>query len=110
MIQLYLEFPVTLMALGNFFKSLFGGAAQTTAVSEPVNYKGFNIEAMPLDEGGKYRTAGYISGELDGEIKRIQFIRADESTDRQIAIDHSIAKARQIIDEQGTKLLSQKLL
>lgn len=110
MIYPYPKSPVTLMALGNFFKSLLGGAAQTTEVSEPVDYKGFKIEAMPLDEGGKYRTAGYISGELDGESKRVQFIRADENADRQMAVDHSIAKARQIIDEQGDKLLTKKLL
>jgi hypothetical protein len=98
------------MALGKFFKFLLGGAAPTTEVSEPVDYKGFKIEAMPLDEDGKYRTAGYISGELDGETKRIQFIRADQNTDRQTAIDHSIAKAQQIINEQGTSLLTKTLL
>ena len=98
------------MALANFFKFLLGGAAQTTVASEPVDYKGFKIEAMPLDEGGKYRTAGYISGELDGEIKRIQFIRADQNTDRQMAVDHSIAKAQQIINEQGASLLKKTLL
>ena len=98
------------MALGNFFKFLLGGAAPTTEVSEPIDYKDFKIEAMPLDEGGKYRTAGYISGELDGESKRVQFIRADENADRQLAVDHSITKAKQIIDEQGKKLLKKTLL
>ena len=98
------------MALGNFFKFLLGGAAPTTEVCEPIDYKGFKIEAMPLDEDGKYRTAGYISGELDGESKRIQFIRADQNADRQMAVDHSIAKAQQIINEQGAKLLEKTLL
>ena len=97
------------MGIGNFFKSIFSGSGSSTnpapAPSEPLEYKGFSIEAAPLDEGGKYRTAGYISGELEGEIKRVQFIRADENNDRQLAIDHSISKARQIIDEQGAKLL-----
>ena len=98
------------MAIGKFFKYLLGGAAQTTETSEPVEYKGFKIEALPLDEGGKYRTAGYISGDLDGENKRVQFIRADENTNRQLAVDHSFTKARQIIDEQGEKLLKKALL
>ncbi|MCP4495006.1 MAG: hypothetical protein GY820_48045 [Gammaproteobacteria bacterium] len=96
------------MALGNFFKFILG--EKTPEAAEPVTYKDFSIEAMPLDEGGKFRTAGYISGELNGEIKRIQFIRADQNTGRQAAIDHSIAKAQQIIDEQGTGLLEQDLL
>lgn len=96
------------MAIGNFFKFIFG--SKTQAVSDPVVYKEFTIEAAPIDEDGKYRTAGYISGELDGEMKRIQFIRADQNASEQMAIDHSIAKARQIIDEQGEKLLQKSLL
>ena len=96
------------MALGNFFKSIFGsaGSAQPEP-SESVDYKGFSIEAAPINEDGKYRTAGFISGELDGEIKRIQFIRADQNGELQAAIDHSVAKAQQIIDEQGPGLLSK---
>ncbi|MFV2031089.1 MAG: HlyU family transcriptional regulator [Gammaproteobacteria bacterium] len=97
------------MGIGNLFKSLFGGSSGTTeeTPSEPLEYKGLTIEAAPLDEGGKFRTAGYISGELNGETRRVQFIRADENSDRQAAIDHSISKARQIIDEQGAELLGK---
>ena len=97
------------MALGNFLKSLLMGTAgaRQTEPSEPIDYKGFAIEAAPINEDGKYRTAGYISGEVDGESRRIQFIRADQNADLQLAIDHSISKARQIIDEQGTKLLDK---
>ena len=100
------------MVLGKFFKSIFAGSSSTSRedVSEPIAYKEFTIEASPINEDGKYRTAGYISGELDGEIKRIQFIRADQSSDKQAAIDHSISKARQIIDEQGMGLLKKSQL
>ena len=100
------------MALGKFFKSLLGGVdggnqPQPTA---PVDYKGFAIEAAPINEDGKYRSAGFISGEVDGETRRIQFIRADLNSDLQAAIDHSIAKAQQIIDEQGSSLLEKTQL
>ncbi len=97
------------MAFGKILKYLFGGssAASKEALSEPLEYKEFTIEAAPIDEGGKYRTAGYISGKLEGEARRIRFIRADENADRQSAIDHSIYKARQIIDEQGASLLKK---
>ena len=102
------------MSLGKILKSIFGGGqgsprgAETS--SEPVSYKEFSIEAAPIDEGGKYRTAGYISGEVDGETRRVRFIRADENSDQQAAIDHSLTKARQIIDEQGAKLLKKTQL
>ena len=99
------------MGLGNLFKSLISGAgvdAQTTA--DPVDYKGLQIEAAPIYEGGKYRTAGFISGDRDGETRRVQFIRADQHGDRQAAEEHSINKARQIIDEQGKALLNKSHL
>lgn len=100
------------MALGNLFKSLLGAASGSSQqkTADPVDYKGFSIEAAPLYEDGKYRTAGYISGELNGETKRVQFIRADQNGEIQAAIDHSIVKARQIIDEQGKALLEKSHL
>ncbi len=99
------------MALGKLFKSLFGSTAATAQQNiEAVEYKGFSIEAAPLYEDGKYRTAGFIGGEVDGEARRVQFIRADQNADLQAAIDHSIAKARQIIDEQGKALLQKSRL
>ena len=98
------------MAIGNLFKSLLGGGKPGQQISDPVDYKGFTIEAAPIDEDGKFRTAGYISGELDGEVKRIQFIRADQNADIQTAMDHALAKGRQIIDEQGQALLQKSNL
>ena len=97
------------MSLGSFLKSLLVGSSGTGQVkpSEPVDYKGFSIEAAPINEDGKYRSAGFISGEVNGEVKRIQFIRADQNADLQMAIDHSISKAQQIIDEQGVGLLDK---
>ena len=100
------------MALGNFLKSIFSpgsGPAQPTP-SDPVEYNGFSIEAAPINEDGKFRTAGYISGEVEGETRRIQFIRADQNVELQQAIDHSVTKAQQIIDEQGASLLDKAQL
>ena len=100
------------MGLGKFFKSMLGGALGDgqPAPSEPVTNKGFSIEAAPLNEDGKYRTAGFISGELDGETRRIRFIRADQNVDLGTAVNHAITKAQQIIDEQGNDLLKKTQL
>ena len=97
------------MALGKFFKSLLGGSAGDgqPKPSEPIDYNGFSIEAAPINEDGKYRTAGFISGEIDGETRRIRFIRADQNADLETAVNHSITKAQQIIDEQGKSLLNK---
>ena len=97
--------------MGNLFKKLlFGDGAATPRVSDPVDYKGMTIEAAPRYEDGKYRTAGFISGESDGETKRVPFIRADQHGDEQAAIDHALVKGRQIIDEQGPSLLQKTQL
>ena len=98
------------MALGKLFKSLLGGGAAATPAIDPEDYKGFTIEAEPIEEDGKFRTAGYISGDLDGDIRRVRFIRADQSSSMQAAIEHSFAKGRQIIDEQGARLLQKEHL
>ena len=98
------------MAIGQLLKSIFSPAApkeKSQEVAETLEYNGFTIEVAPIDEGGKFRTAGFISAEFEGELKRIQFIRADENADKQASIDHSLAKARQIIDEQGSSLLTK---
>ncbi len=100
------------MAFSKLFKFLTGGAFQCSEkpALKSIDYKGFTIEAGPIQESSAYRTAGFITGEINGETKRIQFIRADQHADQQTAIDHSFTKARQIIDEQGAKLLKRSVL
>ena len=99
------------MGLGKIFKSLlFGAGGGQPEPSEPVTYKGFSIEPAPIHEDGKYRTAGFISGEIDGETRRVRFIRADQSADPGAAASHAISKAQQIIDEQGQGLLRKNQL
>ena len=97
------------MTFGKLFKSLFGVSVKEE-VPESITYKSFTIEAAPIQESSTYRTAGFIIGELDGEEKRVKFIRADQHNDKQQAIDHAFSKARQIIDEQGNRLLKKALL
>lgn len=100
------------MALGKLFGKLFGGSAGGGAAAEeaPVEYQGFQIVAAPIEEGGQYRTAGFIRLEVEGELRESRFIRADNHTARDAAVEHSISKARQIIDEQGVALLDRELL
>ena len=107
------------MALGKLIKSIFGGGSggddatggkTSQDVEANEDYQGFTIEAAPIKEGGQFRTAGFISKEVDGAIKRVPFIRADNSTDKSQAVSHSLSKARQIIDEQGERLLDREML
>ena len=100
------------MVFGKILKSIFGSSSEASRElsSDPIQYKEFTIEAAPILEGNQLRTAGYISGEIEGETRRVQFIRADQTGDKQVAIDHSISKAKQIIDEKGVDLLTKSHL
>lgn len=98
------------MGLGKFFSRILGGggdSATPAVAEEPVEYKGFMITAAPLNEGGQFRTAGTIAKLIDGEHKAVQFIRADNHSDRDSAVSHSERKAQQIVDEQGEAIFQR---
>lgn len=100
------------MGLGDIFGKLFGGGgeggAPASEAGEPVEHEGYTIVPEPIREGGQYRTAGRIRREIDGEMREVRFIRADNSTDRQGAMDHSVRKGMQIIAEQGTRIFERE--
>jgi hypothetical protein len=86
----------------SFLKSLFGGGSvkpKQEAASE--DYRGYRITAGLGTAGNEYQVAGSIEKEINGELKRYEFIRADRLTDRAMASQMTLAKGRQIIDEQG---------
>ncbi|SFI86749.1 HlyU family transcriptional regulator [Jannaschia pohangensis] len=87
----------------DFLKKLFGGLGPAAAPPETPateTYNGFTISAAPMDAGGEFRIAATI--EKDGKVHNL--IRADTLRDRTAATEASMAKARQVIDEQGDRL------
>src|SRR5437773_2317686 len=89
--------------LKSWWTHLFG-AAGTAAGGEPVEYNGYRIRAAPYASKGQYQTSGTIEKEVGGELKEHRFIRAETHPNREAAIAFSIAKAKQLIDEQGERL------
>lgn len=100
------------MGLGDFFGKLFGGnssdGAANAEAGDAVEHEGYSIVPAPFKDGGQYRTAGIIRREIDGTVREARFIRADNSADRQAALDHSVQKARQIIAEQGERMFERE--
>lgn len=92
----------------SFWKSLFGGKSggsdPACEAGEPVEYKGFTIQAAPFKNEGRYQTAGVITKEVGGERKEHRFIRADSHATLDQAASFSLDKARQIIDLQGDRV------
>jgi hypothetical protein len=89
----------------SFWKSLFGGSSGSAEkASEPFEYNGFTIRAVPYKAEGQYQTAGTIEKEIAGVRKEHKFIRADRHASYEDAVEFSIGKARQIIDQQGDRM------
>ncbi len=91
----------------SFLKRLFGGgesgatAGMDTPAGEAVEHKGFTIQPTPFSEGGQYQTCAMITKEVDGVVKEHRLVRADRFPSADLAVEHSIRKGRQVIDEQG---------
>jgi len=87
---------------------LFGGGGDKGGASNQPSetYEGFSIIAEPMRDGGSWRLAARIEKEIDGELKSHRLIRADTFQSADEASGAAIVKAKQIIDEQGARLLN----
>ncbi len=89
----------------SFWKSLFGGGASAKPVAAPTeDYKGFTISPAPYLESGQYQLAGTIPKAVDGTVREHKFVRADRFSSTEDAVQFTLVKARQIIDQQGDKV------
>ncbi len=91
----------------SFLKRLFGGGSSEPAATAPtkqVEHKGFVISATPYKTDGQYQTCGVVSKEVDGVLKEHKFIRADRFASLDDAVEVSLKKGRQIVDEQGERV------
>lgn len=97
----------------SFVKSLvgrlFGGAGEAPSqVEEAVPYKDFRIRPAPYPSRGQHQTAGVIEKDFPDGPREHRFVRAETHASRQEAIDFSVRKAKQIIDEQGDRLFGDR--
>ena len=92
----------------SFLKRLFGGgsgdAPASTAPAKQVEHNGFTISATPYKADGQYQTCGVVSKEIGGVVKEHRFIRADRFAGLDDAVDISIKKGIQLVEEQGERL------
>ena len=87
----------------SLFSKLFGGGSAPEPASE--TYEGFKITPEPQKDGNQFRLAARIEKEVGGEVKSHHLIRADLFQDRDAAAVAAVRKAKQVIDEQGDRLL-----
>lgn len=95
----------------SFLKRLFGGGGESAepsaAAAKEIEHKGFLVRATPYKaEGGQYQTCGVVSKEIGGVVKEHRFIRADRFAALDDAVDISLKKGQQLVDEQGERIFS----
>lgn len=88
----------------SIFKKLFGGGDSTPKPGVAVEHNGFTIRAEPFKSEGQYQTAGVIEKDVRGERKVHKFIRAEKHASHEAAVDFSLLKGRQIVDQQGESI------
>ena len=91
----------------SFLKRLFGGGdapKQEAPAADPIEHNGFTIVPTPYQAEGQWQVCGEISRTIDGEEKRHRFIRADRGSSREEAIEMTMRKARQTIDQMGERI------
>lgn len=98
----------------SFWKKIFGGGGGDAAGKsiEPAvvgeeSYKGFTIKAITMPAGSEFQLAGLIEKTINGELRSYKFVRADRFSSREDVVSFSLAKGRQIIDEQGDGVFGQ---
>ncbi len=95
------------MSLKGFFGRLLGGGAGEGIEAprhEAVDYNGYRIRPAPYQAAGGYQTAGVIEKDAEGGRKEHRFVRAETHASKDDAEAFSIAKGKQIIDEQGDRI------
>jgi hypothetical protein len=90
----------------SFLRKLFGGG-DAKADAKPAateTHDGFTIHATPYQEGGQWQMCGVIEKEIGGEMKSHRFVRADRFAGQDEAVQFTLSKARQIVDQMGDKV------
>jgi len=91
----------------SILKRLFGRAGDKAPAEQPSEtYKGFTITPQPAKDGGQFRIGALIEKDVGGTTRSHHLIRADRLESFEAAAQASLAKARQMIDEQGERLFS----
>lgn len=88
----------------SLWSRLFGGSPKAEAAPPSEEHKGFRITPKPIREGANYRIAARIEKEVGGVARVHELVRADTVGSPDEARTLSVAKARQMIDEQGDRL------
>lgn len=96
--------------LSNIVSMFSGGSKSASGTSapaaKPVPHGDCVIYPAPIPEGSQFRLAGRIEKDVGGETLVRNFVRADVFTSMDDAVEFTVKKAQQIIDQNGASLFS----
>jgi hypothetical protein len=95
-------FSILKAALARLAGGTAGASGEPAAAA--VEYKGYRIRPTPYRANDHYQTAGTIEKDAPEGVKEHKFVRADTHNSRDDAIAFTVAKAKQIIDQQGDRM------
>jgi hypothetical protein len=84
------------------------GAADEPPRLETVDYNGFRIRPAPYKAAGGWQTAGVIEKDFADGAKEHSFVRAETHPSLETAVEFSLAKARQIVDQSGDRVFVKR--
>ena len=79
-------------------------AGPPDAPAKTIAHAGYTIHATPYRAEGQFQTAGRIEKEVAGVVREHRFIRADRHPTMEEAVEFSLHKGRQIVDQQGERM------
>lgn len=96
----------------SLWKRWFGGKPEAAGDMAPAGAPaktiahgaGFTIHASPFKSEGQFQTAGTIEKMVAGARREHRFIRADRHASLEEAVEFSLNKGRQIVDQQGERI------
>jgi hypothetical protein len=88
----------------NFLSRLFGKTEPKAP--EAIRHKDFRIFPQPIKEGAVFRISARVEKDFGAETKVHSLIRADTRNSMDEAVESSIAKAKQAIDQLGDSLFT----
>ncbi len=99
--------------LGGFLRRLTGGGDEDAggsgaAAGPAMAYNGYTIQPAPRRDRGQWLTAGMISKDFPDGPKSQYFVRAETHASPDLASEFAVTKAKQIIDERGDKLFTDR--
>lgn len=92
------------MGIKTWLNNLFSATEKPAPEQETIEYKGFQIQPAPQPEGSQFRTAGFIRKQIGDASQQHHLIRADVHPSLEQAVEHTVFKAKQVIDQQGERI------